>query len=39
MELTTIDIEYKPRLAIKTQALADFIVERFGLRGSPEDSL
>ena len=39
MELTTFDIEYKPRSTIKAQALADFIVERFGLGGSLEDNL
>ena len=31
--------EYKPRSAIKAQALADFITEGFGLEGSPEDNL
>ncbi|XP_052177558.1 uncharacterized protein LOC127791614 [Diospyros lotus] len=39
MELTTFDIEYKPRSAIKAQALADFIVKGSGLGKSREDSL
>ena len=34
IELTTFDIEYKPHLAIKAQALVDFIAEGFGLEGS-----
>ena len=39
MELIAFNIEYKPHLAIKAHALADFIAEGFGLGGLPKDSL
>ena len=38
MELMAFDIEYRPRSAIKAQALADFIAEGFELGRSREDS-
>lgn len=39
MELTTFDIEYRSRPAIKAQALADFIAEGIGSQEASEQDL
>ena len=37
IELSEFDIEYRPRMAIKAQALADFVAEFTSMEGEPTD--